>query len=155
MLSMPASLSGARRVRGGCRVAATMADAGGRAHVAALVKRLAPGRSAAEQAEAAHVLARLCSDKSRNKGYVRECGGVVALVALLAPGSAPAAQEQAAAALGYLCHKNTRNQGSLRECGGIAALVALLAPGSSPAVQERAAGALTEVCADSARTGTA
>ena len=123
-----------------------MAKGSARARVAAVVRRLAPGGSADAQAEAAHALARLCSDKSRNKEYVRGCGGVAALVGLLAPGGPPAVQQRAAAALESLCVEDRASQDSMRECGGVIALVALLAPGGSAHVRQRAAVALRSVC---------
>jgi len=116
--------------------------------MASLVRRLAPSGSAAEQAEAAHALARLCSDKSPNREYVRGCGGVAALVGLLAPCGSAAVHGEAAAALRNLCIGSAQNQDTVRECGGVAALVGLLAPGGSPAVQERAAAALRNMCFD-------
>ena len=67
-----------------------MAKGSARARVAALVRRLAPGGSAAEHVEAASALARLCNNKVQNRDYVRECGGIAALVALLAPGGSAA-----------------------------------------------------------------
>jgi len=80
-----------------------MAKGSARARVAALVRRLAPGGSAAEQAEAAHALARLCFDKGPLREHVRRCGGITALDMLLAPGSSAAVHEQAAVALHNLC----------------------------------------------------
>ncbi len=123
-----------------------MAKGSARARVAAVVRRLAPGGSADAQAEAAHALARLCSDKSRNKEYVRGCGGVAALVGLLAPGGPPAVQQRAAAALESLCVEDRASQDSMRECGGVPALVGLLAPGGPPAVQAQAAAVLQILC---------
>jgi hypothetical protein len=67
MLCAPQSLSGGH-VCGTCRGAATMAKGGERAHVAALVRRLAPGGSAADQAEAARALARLGIKKTAHAG---------------------------------------------------------------------------------------
>ncbi len=123
-----------------------MAKGSARARVAALVKRLAPGGSAAEHAEAAHTLGRLCFDKGPNREYARRCGGVAALVGLLAPGGTDAVHMHAAAALRSLCLANAQNQDGVRECGGVAALVRLLAPGGPAALQQQAAGALSDLC---------
>jgi len=144
-----------RPVQGGLLV--SMAKLGARARVAALVGRLAPGRPAAEQEEAAYALARLCEEESLRRGgrqtpvYVRECGGIPALVGLLAPGACAAVREAAAGALGSLGMggEHDENNDRVRECGGIAALVGLLAPGGSALLLRNAAGALANLCRDS------
>jgi len=92
--------------------------------VAALVRLLAPGGSAALHAYAARALRNLCSGNAHNSNSVRECGGVAALVGLLAPGSSAAVREQAAAALLELCSVSAQSRDA--ECRGVAALVGLL-----------------------------
>jgi len=125
-----------------------MAEGSARARVAALVGRLAPGAPAAQQGEAALVLAHLGNDDPQNRDRVRECGGFAALVGLLAPGRPPAVQFEAARALTCLTFENAPNKVSVRECGGVAALVGLLAPGGCADVHEQAAGALANLCGD-------